>query len=158
MRACQLPPVYSGALFVPTAMRGDVCMGKGVAANACSYAFTPRALTSTVLGLAHGLAHQLAAQGRALTACDHPAHDESTEDVEQNVQAVVAPLLVPTQLRDVQGPYFVRAVSQELRLCVVRPAHLISAFADLPLTVEVAVLRGLRSVLAGLGWEVRPVV
>src|SRR5450830_1723596 len=65
--------------------------------------------------LAAGLGDQLGGQRRRLGVGQQPAHDVAAEDVEQDVEVQVGPLLKGQELRDVPGPDLVGARGQELR-------------------------------------------
>src|SRR5450830_1260464 len=65
--------------------------------------------------LAAGLGDQLRGQGRRLGVGQQPAHDVAAEDVEQDVEVQVGPLLKGQEFRDVPGPDLVGARGQKLR-------------------------------------------
>ncbi len=68
--------------------------------------------------LVTGLLDQTTGQRRVLPVGDHPAHDVAAEDVEQDVEVEVRPLLRPEQLGQIPRPYLIGSGGDELRLRV----------------------------------------
>ena len=73
---------------------------------------------------------QSAGQRRVLPVGHHPAHRVAAEDVEQDVEVVVGPLLRPQQFRYVPAPHLVRRGGHEFGLAVLRMLKLIAALAN----------------------------
>src|SRR5690606_37133668 len=70
---------------------------------------------------------------------DHPGDDVAAEDIEEDVEGQVGPLLRALELGDGPRPDLVGCGGQELRLGVVRVAELVSPLAHLAGGVEDAV-------------------
>ena len=79
-----------------------------------------------------GLLDQPPAQARGLPVRHHPARDVAAEDVQNDVEMEVPPLLRPEEPRDVPGPHLVGRAGHDLRLRVVRVAALSPALPDRP--------------------------
>ena len=72
-------------------------------------------------------------QSSKFTLGDHPADNITTEDVHDHIKIKVGPLDRPFELGYIPGPNLVRFCCQQLRLDIVGPLHLPSAFFDTPM-------------------------
>ncbi len=136
-RACSMQPKRSGkpGRYL-SVLKGD--SEKGLSFETCGrecVLVTPRSASSNATDLlvigaaavgverelpgldalaAARLVDELAGEGRALLVRDHPADDVAAEDVEDDVQVEVGPLLRPEQLGDVPAPQLVRPRGEQL--------------------------------------------
>jgi hypothetical protein len=94
--------------------------------------------------LGQRLADELLGEHSGLAMRHHPADDVAAEDVEDDVEVVVRPLLWSEQFRDVPGPQLVGFGGQELGLGVVWTAQLVTTLADFTVGRQQAVHRALR--------------
>src|SRR5712692_4742200 len=81
----------------------------------------------------------------ALSIGHQPAHDITTEDVENDVELKEHPFGRSTQLGDVPRPHLTRRCSEQFWLRVVRPAQLVTPFPNLSRVTQDAIHRGDRT-------------
>ena len=84
-------------------------------------------------------------QRRAFALGDHPPHDVSAEDVDQDVEVEVRPAPRPQKPRDVPRPGLVRRDGDEFGLGVLRMGELVTPFAHRLLRGQDAIHRALRA-------------
>ena len=92
-----------------------------------------------------GLFDEPCSQSGAFPFGDHPPHDVSAEDVEQDVEVEVRPTLRSQHAGDIPRPGLVRRGGDELGLGVVRMGELIAPFSHRLLRGQDAIHRALRA-------------
>ena len=90
-----------------------------------------------------------------LARCHHPADDVAAEDVHDDIQVEVGPLLRAEQLGYVPGPNLVWPGGQKLGLLVVRVTKLIAAFTHAVLLLQDPIHRSGRAQIATLVEQLR---
>ena len=79
--------------------------------------------------LAAGMFDQTLGQFGAFAIGDHPAHDETAEDIQDDIEVIAGPFRRAAQFGDVPTPQLVGLGGQQFRLLIRRMSELIAAFA-----------------------------